>query len=186
MARYPVLETQIVMPCYVICDVSRSMPTMMLKLQQVLEGLTNDANNDPILDDYRRLRIVTFGGAAKMLARLFRPSEAQIPQLTTIGGGTNLGAAFEKYHRALEADMAGLTAEVQTATARAFSSLATVNLRTAITLKSFVRFWPTTQRPRVGTGSFRLYSLSDFGMPRSKPWESCLILISGQRGENAS
>lgn len=102
---------QEVMPYYVICDVSRPMSGELLKLQQALERLKNDASVNPVLDEFTLLSVITFGDAAKTVVPLSRPSEVFIPQLITTGGDTNFGAAFEEYYWTFKADLARLRTE---------------------------------------------------------------------------
>lgn len=104
---------QEVMPYYVICDVSRSMSGELIKIQQALERLKNDAIVDPVLDEFTLLSVITFSDEAKTVVPLAHPSEVFIPPLITIGGDANFGAAFEEYHRTFRADFARIRKEGQ-------------------------------------------------------------------------
>lgn len=102
-----------VVPYYVICDVSRSMSDDLVKLQDALENLKNDASMDPVLDEFTLFSLITFCEAAKTVVRLARPSEVVLPQLVTVDGDRNFGAAFEEYNRTFRADLARLRTEGQ-------------------------------------------------------------------------
>lgn len=104
------VEGQLVMPFYVICDVSASMSGDMVELQSALEQLKTDIMKDPVVDDLTMLSVIAFGSGAQTLVPLSPPSEVVIPRLTGMGG-TDFGSAFREYHRVFEADRARLKAE---------------------------------------------------------------------------
>jgi uncharacterized protein YegL len=101
---------QLVMPFYIICDVSSSMTGDMGELNTALKDLVSDIMSNPVIDDLTMLSVITFGSRAQTVAPLAAPSSITLPQLTA-GGGTNYGAAFREYHRAFEADRARLKGE---------------------------------------------------------------------------
>jgi uncharacterized protein YegL len=104
------VQGQLVMPFYVICDVSGSMSGDIAALQAGLEQLKADIMKDPVVDDLTMLSVIAFGTDAKTVVPLAPPSEVVIPQLSLMGG-TDFGAAFREYHRAFEEDRARLKAE---------------------------------------------------------------------------
>jgi uncharacterized protein YegL len=104
------VQGQLVMPFYVICDVSGSMSGDIAALQAGLEQLKADIMKDPVVDDLTMLSVIAFGTDAKTVVALAPPSEVVIPQLQLMGG-TDFGAAFREYHRAFEEDRARLKAE---------------------------------------------------------------------------
>ena len=104
------IEGQLIMPFYIICDVSSSMHSDMDELHAALAGLLADIVNDPVVNDLTMLSIITFASTARTIAPLDEPSAIILPVFIA-GGGTNYGAAFHEYHRAFEADRARLKAE---------------------------------------------------------------------------
>jgi uncharacterized protein YegL len=104
------VEGQLIMPFYIVCDVSYSMQGDMGDLNEALRQLHTDIMSDPVVDDLTMLSIITFQSSAQTVVPLAAPSAITLPTLTA-GGGTNYGAAFSEYHRAFEADRARLKAE---------------------------------------------------------------------------
>jgi uncharacterized protein YegL len=104
------VEGQLIMPFYVICDVSGSMSGDMQQLNSALIQLRTDIMSSPVVDDLTMLSVITFGTDAQTVVPLAAPSEIALPTLVS-DGGTNYGAAFREYHRAFEADRARLKAE---------------------------------------------------------------------------
>jgi uncharacterized protein YegL len=110
VASVDAAEGQIIMPFYIICDVSGSMYGDMADLNAALVGLTNDITANPVVDDLTMLSVITFQSSAQTVVPLSQPSQINLPTLNA-GGGTNYGAAFREYHRAFEADRARLNGE---------------------------------------------------------------------------
>ncbi|MEV6851588.1 VWA domain-containing protein [Actinoplanes sp. NPDC051411] len=104
------VEGQLIMPFYIICDVSGSMYGDMKDLNAALNQLRSDIMSDPVVNDLTMLSVITFQSSAQTVVPLGAPSEINLPALSA-GGGTNYGAAFREYHRAFEADRARLKAE---------------------------------------------------------------------------
>jgi uncharacterized protein YegL len=104
------VEGQLIMPFYIICDVSGSMYQDMADLNKALADLTSDIMSNPVVDDLTMLSVITFGSGAQTVVPLDSPSAITLPSLSA-GGGTNYGAAFREYHRAFEADRARLKAQ---------------------------------------------------------------------------
>jgi uncharacterized protein YegL len=100
-------EPQVIMPFYVICDVSAAVAGDLGDLREALRKLAADAASDPVVDDLTMLSVIAFGSSARTIVSLSTPSEINVPSLVA-GGGTNLGAAFREYHRAFGADRARL------------------------------------------------------------------------------
>ena len=105
-----VVEGQIIMPFYVICDVSGSMYADMDELNSSLQTLRNDIMANPVVDDLTMLSVITFHSTAQTVVPLAAPSEVHLPKLV-VGGATNYGSAFREFSRAFEADRARLKAE---------------------------------------------------------------------------
>jgi len=104
------VEGQLIMPFYLVCDVSGSMYGDIGALNAALSTLRADIMADPVVDDLTMLSVITFESSARTVVPLAAPSEITLPALS-VGGGTNYGAAFREYHRAFEADRARLKAE---------------------------------------------------------------------------
>jgi len=105
-----VVEGQIIMPFYIICDVSGSMHGDMAELDRSLRALQDDIMNNPVVDDLTMLSVITFHSTAQTVVPLAAPSDVNLPNLT-VGGATNYGTAFREFARAFEADRARLKAE---------------------------------------------------------------------------
>ena len=103
------VDGQLIMPFYIICDVSGSMSGDMSALNAALAQLRTDIMSNPVVDDLTMLSVITFESSARTVVSLAPPSQVVLPTLTA-GGGTNYGAAFREYHRAFEEDRARLKA----------------------------------------------------------------------------
>jgi len=103
-------EGQVVMPFYIICDVSGSMYGDMAALNSGLAQLRQEIMKDPVVDDLVMLSVIAFNHDARTVVPLTAPTEVSLPQLTA-GGGTGYGAAFREFHRAFEEDKKRLKGE---------------------------------------------------------------------------
>jgi hypothetical protein len=103
-------EGQVVMPFYIICDVSGSMYGDMAALNAGLAQLRQDIMKDPVVDDLVMLSVITFNDSARTVVPLAAPTEITLPQLTS-GGGTVYSSGFREFHRAFEADRKRLKGE---------------------------------------------------------------------------
>jgi uncharacterized protein YegL len=103
-------EGQVVMPFYLICDVSGSMWVDIPALNAGIAQLQQEIMRDPVVDDLTMLSVITFADTASTVVPLSFPTEIQLPKLDS-GGLTNYGPAFREFHRAFEADRARLKAE---------------------------------------------------------------------------
>jgi uncharacterized protein YegL len=110
MSRYPSEEAgQIVMPFYLMCDVSLSMTPDMQDLNEGLQGLRRAILAEPLANDVAYIAIATFSDIAKVVMPLERMSEQQVPALSP-QGGTNYGAAFRLLAETIAQDTADLKA----------------------------------------------------------------------------
>jgi uncharacterized protein YegL len=100
---------QIVMPFYLICDVSLSMTHDMPALNDSLQRLKRAILADPLVNDVAYIAIMTFSEQAKLVMPLGRMSEQQVPVLSP-EGGTQYGAAFRLLAQAVAQDTASLKA----------------------------------------------------------------------------
>lgn len=100
-------EGRIVMPFYLICDVSGSMWADIPALNAGIALLQQEIMRDPVVDDLTRLSVITFADTASTVVPLSFPTEIRPPTLES-GGLTNYGPAFREFHRAFQADRARL------------------------------------------------------------------------------
>jgi uncharacterized protein YegL len=94
---------QIVMPFYLICDVSFSMYHDMPALNEGIRQLRLAVAAEPAVDDVVQACIMTFSDAAKVIVPMGHLSEIEVPQLTA-ENTTNYGTAFRALARTLEQD----------------------------------------------------------------------------------
>lgn len=103
-------EGQVVMPFYLICDVSGSMWVDVQNLNTGIAQLHQDIMRDPVVDDLTMLSIITFADTAKTVVPLTFPTQIEPPTLAS-GGLTNYGPAFREFHRAFEEDRVRLKSD---------------------------------------------------------------------------
>ena len=103
-------EGQIVMPFYLICDVSYSMVGDMAALNDGVQALRRSIVAEPMVDDVAHIALMTFSDTAKMVMPLSQMSETPMPTLS-VEGGTYYGEAFRELARAIPADAAALKAQ---------------------------------------------------------------------------
>ncbi|SCE68967.1 vWA domain-containing protein [Micromonospora tulbaghiae] len=104
------VEGQVVMPFYVLCDVSGSMWADMPALNAGLAQLRQAIMRDPVVDDLAMMSVIAFADTAHTVVPLSFPSQVEPPTLVS-GGLTNFGPAFREFHRAFEADRIRLKSE---------------------------------------------------------------------------
>jgi uncharacterized protein YegL len=100
-------EGQMVMPFYLICDVSYSMINDMAALNDCLQRLKNAIMAKPMVDDVARISIITFSDTAKVVMPLGHMGQQTVPTLS-VEGGTDYGAAFRELAHVIPADAADL------------------------------------------------------------------------------
>src|SRR5262245_31766883 len=88
-------QGQLVMPFYLICDVSGSMSGDMKALNDGLQGLRQAIVTEPVVDDVAQICIMTFSDSAKVVMPMSQMSEHKVPTLK-VEGGTNYGKAFRE------------------------------------------------------------------------------------------
>jgi hypothetical protein len=101
---------QMVMPFYLVCDVSLSMTKEMPALNESIQRLRRAIVSEPAVDDVAHLGILTFSNEGKVVLPLSQMSERKVPALT-VEGGTNYGAAFRALAQTITADNASLKAQ---------------------------------------------------------------------------
>lgn len=100
-------QGQLVMPFYLICDVSYSMSGDMGALNDGVERLRRAIVTQPAVDDVAQICIMSFSDTAKVVMPLARMSEHSVPKLS-VEGGTLYGAAFRQLAQAVTRDSAEL------------------------------------------------------------------------------
>ncbi|MTD54794.1 vWA domain-containing protein [Amycolatopsis pithecellobii] len=103
-------DGQVIMPFYLIVDVSSSMSGDIQELNEAIQQLIRDICDDPVVDDLVMLSIITFNHNAQTIVPLDSPSSLTPPTVTA-SGGTNYGAAFREYHQVFEQDRAKLKSQ---------------------------------------------------------------------------
>lgn len=103
-------QGQVIMPFYLVCDVSGSMSGDVDDLTKAVTELVQDIQNDPVVDDLVMLSVITFNHSATTVVPLSSPSDITPPRFSA-GGGTGYSAAFTEYHRAFEQDRARLKSQ---------------------------------------------------------------------------
>jgi uncharacterized protein YegL len=100
-------QGQLVMPFYLICDVSYSMSGDMVALNDGVERLRRAIVTQPAVDDVAQICIMSFSDTAKVVMPLGRMSEQSVPKLS-VEGGTVYGAAFRQLAQSVAQDSAEL------------------------------------------------------------------------------
>lgn len=104
------VDGQVIMPFYLIVDVSSSMRRDIPELTAAVEELIEAIRKDPVVEDLVMLSIITFGGDAHTIVPLDSPSDLKPPSFSA-AGSTNYSAAFTEYHNSFERDRARLKAK---------------------------------------------------------------------------
>ncbi|HTW00853.1 MAG TPA: VWA domain-containing protein [Streptosporangiaceae bacterium] len=104
-------EGQMVMPFYIICDVSGSMTRDMPLLNEGIQKLHRSIVQNPVVDDVAHVSVIAFSTSARTVMPLSQMSEQPIPTLVTDGGVTNYGKAFRELARAIPQDAALLRSQ---------------------------------------------------------------------------
>ena len=114
MSEYAVRERdgvepgQLVMPFYLICDVSGSMSADMNSLNDGVERLRKAIVAEPIVDEVAQICVMTFSDTSKVVMPMSQMShQNSVPRLS-VEGGTNYGAAFRGLASAIVSDSADL------------------------------------------------------------------------------
>lgn len=102
--RTVVEEGQLVMPFYLICDVSASMSGDMAALNDGLRRLQGAIVTEPVVDDIAQICVMSFSDTARVLLPLAQMSEAPMPTLAP-QASTNYGAAFQLLASTVEHDV---------------------------------------------------------------------------------
>ena len=103
-------EGQLIMPFYILCDVSSSMSGIMQELNESVERLRRAIITEPVVDDVAQICIISFSDTANVSLPMAQMSETLLPKLSA-GGGTNYGLAFRLLARSIGKDIASLKAQ---------------------------------------------------------------------------
>lgn len=103
-------EGQVVMPFYLVCDVSASMTGDMPALNEGIRKLRRAIAAQPNVDDVAQVGIITFSTNAQVALALGRMSEEQMPTLRA-QATTNYGAAFRLLAQTVTQDISRLKAQ---------------------------------------------------------------------------
>jgi uncharacterized protein YegL len=103
-------QGQLVMPFYLICDVSLSMKNDMSALNNHVRGLRRAIVAEPVVDDVAQICVMSFSNDAKVVMPMGQMSTQEVPELR-VEGGTNYGAAFRGLAQAIGQDKAKLKSD---------------------------------------------------------------------------
>jgi uncharacterized protein YegL len=106
--RQSLEEGQLVMPFYLVCDVSYSMRENMAALNESIARLLRTVAAEPAVDDIVQLSVISFSNAAEVLVPLEQVSEMPANPALAAEGGTNYGSAFRVLAQSIERDTARL------------------------------------------------------------------------------
>jgi uncharacterized protein YegL len=96
-------QGQLVMPFYLVCDVSFSMFHEMSALNEGIKRLRQAIVSEPVVEDVAQVCIISFSGSAKVVMPMGPMSESEIPELSA-EDATNYGSAFHVLAQAIEND----------------------------------------------------------------------------------
>jgi len=105
--RGSVEHGQLVIPFYLLCDVSSSMNSIMPELSLAVSRLRRAIVAEPVVDDVAQVSIIVFSDTARVLVPMASMSESEIPRFAA-EGGTNYGSAFRLLAHSIEQDNAKL------------------------------------------------------------------------------
>lgn len=105
-----VTEGQLVMPFYLVCDVSWSMTGDMPKLNEGIRKLRGAIVAQPQVDDVAQIGVITFSSDATVVLPLSQLSEEGAMPTLQAQGGTNYGAAFTLLAQTIDQDIKNLKA----------------------------------------------------------------------------
>lgn len=102
-------QGQLVMPFYLVCDVSYSMASDIVALNEGIRRLRRAIIAEPVVDDVAQICIMTFSDTAKVVLPMTQLSDHELPTLS-VEGGTNYSAAFRMLAQTVLMDTANLKA----------------------------------------------------------------------------
>jgi uncharacterized protein YegL len=103
LERVKAEQGQLVMPFYLICDISYSMQADIPALNDGVNKLCRAVAAEPVVDDVAQICIMSFSDTARVLMQLGPISESVVPTLA-VEGATNYGAAFRLLAQSIRQD----------------------------------------------------------------------------------
>jgi uncharacterized protein YegL len=103
-------EGQVIMPFYIVCDVSWSMKPDMGDLNKALGELHQQLLQEPIINDLVMMSLITFSHEARTVVPLAALEEISLPTLSA-DGGTDYSPPLREFHQRFTADRARLKGE---------------------------------------------------------------------------
>jgi uncharacterized protein YegL len=98
---------QIVMPFYVVFDVSYSMIGAINVLNDAIQEMWRDILRNPLVDDTAQICLISFSDEARVVAPMGPASQSR-PPVVSVEGGTNYGNAFRLLAQTIVEDVATL------------------------------------------------------------------------------
>jgi uncharacterized protein YegL len=109
--RVNMVEGQLVMPFYLVCDVSASMTHDMPALNEGIRKLHRAIVGRPEVDDVAQIGVITFSADARVVLPLAQMSEEDAMPTLSAQSSTNYGAAFTLLARTIDQDIKDLKAQ---------------------------------------------------------------------------
>lgn len=101
-------DRPVVLPFYLVCDVSASMEPVMATLNSALFRIRDALVMEPVLSDKVRFGVIDFSDDAQVVVPLSDFADVKLPSVPlTARGATSYGAAFRKVRETIDADLAG-------------------------------------------------------------------------------
>lgn len=107
-------DRPVILPVYLVFDVSGSMNGCIAALNQALHDFRDGLAKEPILSDKTRFGILDFADDARVVVALADLTEAPMQATPlAIRGGTSFAAAFRKLREVIETDVRGKSGSVR-------------------------------------------------------------------------
>ena len=101
-------DRPVVLPFYLLCDVSYSMEPDIAALNSALFRFRDALSMEPVLSDKVRFSVIDFSDDARVVVPLSDFADAPLPSVPLqVRGGTSYGEAFRTLKRTIDADIAG-------------------------------------------------------------------------------
>src|SRR4051812_12461900 len=101
-------DRPVVLPFYLVCDVSASMDSVIGTLNSALFRIRDALVMEPVLSDKVRFGIIDFSDDAQVVVPLSDFADVTLPSVPlAVRGATSYGAAFRKVRETIDADVAG-------------------------------------------------------------------------------
>ncbi|MGY1829013.1 VWA domain-containing protein [Geodermatophilus sp. SYSU D01180] len=101
-------DRPVVLPFYLLCDVSYSMEPDIAALNSALFRIRDALVMEPVLSDKVRFGVIDFSDDARVVVPLSDFAEVNLPTVPLqVRGGTSYGEAFRVLKQTIDADIAG-------------------------------------------------------------------------------